>query len=394
MVVFQNRGYKAIPTGEEFGTITVIYEDKPYEITTYRSEGKYTDSRHPEHIKWEKDINKDLSRRDFTINAIGFDIIHNKFIDPYGGRADIKNHILRAVGNPSARFKDDPLRMMRFIRFAGRYGIKADPKTFDAIKRQHKLLKKIPKERVRDELLKTLQSDDVDTSIRLFIKSGLADEVIPGLSKLEGMPQNELYHKYDVLTHSIKAVENVPKNKPMLRLVALLHDIEKPDKDHATLGRIKAEKLADDLKLSKAEREYLTEMIGHHMDMFSYQKKITPRDVRRYINRLPKKEIIDDLIVFNIADIKASGTPRTRIFGEEFAKSIKEVREKKEPTGVKSLAIRGENVMSFGFRGPEVGVILKTLAEDVIENPKHNNKEYLLERIKNIKNEMFINTDT
>jgi len=380
--IFRDRGYKAIPTGEEFGTITVIFNGKPYEITTYRSEGKYTDSRHPEHIKWEKDINKDLSRRDFTINAIAYDPIHNKFIDPYGGRSDIKHKVLKAVGNPSARFKDDPLRMMRFIRFSGRYGIKPDPKTFNAVYKQRHLLKKIPKERVRDELIKILQTDNVDTSLRLFIKSGLSNEVIPQLSRLEGMPQNELYHKYDVLTHTIKAIEYIPKDKPMLRLVALLHDIEKPNKDHATLGRKVAENLADELKLSKNDKEYVAEMVGHHMDMFSYQKKITPRDVRRYINKLPKKEILDDLIAFNIADIKASGTSRTRIYGEEFAESKKEVLTNKEPTGIASLKVRGEDVMALGYHGPEVGAVLRQLAVEVIDDPEKNNREYLIKRAK------------
>ena len=274
--------------------------------------------------------------------------------------------------------------MMRFIRFSGRYGIKPDPKTFNAVYKQRHLLRKIPKERVRDELLKILQTDDVDTSLRLFVKSGLANEVIPELSRLEGMPQNELYHKYDVLTHTIKAIENIPKDKPLLRLVALLHDIEKPDKDHATLGKKTAERLADELKLSKNDKEYVAEMVGHHMDMFSYQKKITPRDVRRYINKLPKKEIVDDLITFNIADIKASGTSRTRIYGEEFGESIKEVHTNKEPTGVASLKVRGGDIMALGYHGPEVGYILKKLAEDVIENPEHNNKEYLLKTAKQI----------
>jgi tRNA nucleotidyltransferase (CCA-adding enzyme) len=383
--LFENEGYKAIPTGEEFGTITVIFNGKPYEITTYRSEGKYTDSRHPELVKWETDITKDLSRRDFTINSIGYDIINDKFIDPYGGRSDIKNHILKAVGNPDARFKDDPLRMMRFIRFAGRYGIKPDPKTLNAVHRQRHLLKKIPKERVRDELFKILQSDNVDTSLRLFVKSGLSNEVIPQLSRLEGMKQNEQYHKYDVLTHTIKTVENIPKEKPMLRLVALLHDIEKPAQDHATLGKKTVEHIADDLKLSKADKDYLSAMVEHHMDIFSYQTQITPRDVRRYINRAPNKEIVDDLATFNIADIKASGTPRDRIHGEEFKESLKEVRTNKEPVGVPSLKVRGGDIMALGFHGPDVGRILKKLAEDVIENPEHNNREYLLNSAKQIR---------
>jgi len=118
--------------------------------------------------------------------------------------------------------------------------------------------------------------------------------------------------------------------------------------------------------------------------MFSYQKKITPRDVRRYINKLPKKEILDDLITFNIADIKASGTSRTRIYGEEFAESKKEVLTNKEPTGIASLKVRGGDIMALGYHGPEVGYILKKLAEDVIENPEHNTKEYLIKRIKEL----------
>jgi tRNA nucleotidyltransferase (CCA-adding enzyme) len=384
MQLFKINGYRAIPTGEEFGTITVIYDGKPYEITTYRSEGKYSDSRHPELVKWEKDIEKDLSRRDFTINAIAFDPFHDKFIDPYGGRADIKNHILRAVGNPNDRFKDDPLRMMRFIRFAGRYGIKTDPATTRAVRRQRKLLTKIPRERVRDELIKILESDDPTTSLRLMVDTGLAEQFIPEISRLKDMKQNPLHHKYDVLTHTLKTVEYLPKEKPILRLAGLLHDIEKPSVEHAHLGKIKVERIADELKLSKTDKDYLVSIVEHHMDMFNYNKKITPRDVRRYINRHQNEAIVEDLALFNVADIKASGTPRERIYGTEFVEALKEVRTKKEPTGVASLKVRGEDVMAYGFRGPEVGNILKILAEDVIENPANNNREYLIRRIKEL----------
>jgi tRNA nucleotidyltransferase/poly(A) polymerase len=386
MKVFGDRGYKAIPTGEEFGTITVIYNGKPYEITTYRSEGKYSDSRHPELVRWEKDVVKDLSRRDFTINAICFDPFHDKFIDPYGGREDIKNRILRAVGNPNDRFKDDPLRMMRFIRFAGRYGIKTDPATTRAVRRQRKLLAKIPKERVRDELIKILESDDPTTSLRLMVDTGLAEQVIPELSRLKGMEQNPLHHKYDVLTHTLKTVEYLPKEKPILRLAGLLHDIEKPSVEHAYLGKIKVERLADELKLSKAEKEYLVSIVEHHMDMFMYNKKITPRDVRRYLNKHNNENIIEDLALFNIADIKASGTPRERIYGTEFMEALKEVRAKKEPTGRAMLKVNGHDVMEYGFRGPEVGRVLETLASDIVEHPAHNNREYLIGRIKVMRN--------
>jgi len=382
--LFQSKGYKAIPTGEEFGTITVLFNGSPIEITTYRSEGKYEDSRHPGSVKWETDVVKDLSRRDFTINAIAYDPIHDKFIDPFGGQKDIQNNVLRAVGDPHKRFREDPLRMMRFVRFAGRFGAKPDPRTVQAIKDENKLLTKIPAERVRDELLKSLETDGAGKSVRMMVDTGLMETVIPGLTRLDGMPQEKKYHKYDVLTHSIKTMEALPKERPILRLVGLIHDIEKPSQEHAELGEKRAEEIANNLKLSTPEKEYLKEMVGHHMDFFSYSKKIKPKDVRRYINRLGNKELVDDLVAFNIADIKGSGTPRTRVFGKEFNEALKEVRAKKEPTGVHSLKIRGGDIMELGFRGPEVGRVLKTLAEEVIEDPEKNTREYLLKRAKEL----------
>lgn len=380
MSLYRSRGYKAIPTGIDFGTITVIAPGgDEVEITTYRSEGRYIDYRRPSEVAWEADVTKDLSRRDFTINAIAYDPITSEVKDPFDGLCDIKNRSLRAVGDPYERFSEDPLRMMRFIRFVGRLGFKPDPGTVRAIRDLRQELAKISKERVRDELLETLRTRDATRAIRLAVSTGLMDYVIPGLSGLDGMEQNELWHRFDVLTHSLKTMENLPRNKPLLRLAGLIHDIRKPATDHASLGAEDAEQLARTLKMSTDDKGHLSDLVKHHMDLYSYTQGIGEREVRRYLNKVGES-LIEDLLRLNEADVRAMGYPERVPPARDFAEALLAVKEKKQPFGRGDLAIKGGDVMDLGYRGAQIGFILGELTKEVIEDPSRNRRDYLLSR--------------
>lgn len=373
-----------------FGTVGVkITNDTIFEITPFRKEGKYSDSRHPDKIEWAKTIEEDLARRDFTINAIAFS---SYLVDPYNGQKDLNNKIIRAVGNPNDRFSEDALRLMRAIRFATQLGFTIEEKTWLAITRNCELITKISNERIRDELIKILSSDFPADGIRLLYNSGLLEQILPELVKGVEVSQKGTHHLDDVFTHSLKALEACQNKNWVVRFATLIHDVGKPityvERDgkatfynHETVGAHIAKEIASRFHFSKTDREKLYTLVRWHM--FSVSEFITDAAVRKFIRRVGF-ENTTDMLDLRTADRVGSGTPPTSWRHEEFKKRIIEVQ--KHIPSVTDLKVNGKDVMETLNipPGPKVGLILKKLFEEISENPKKNEREYLLRRIKQL----------
>lgn len=376
----------------EFGTFSVIGKDKEiFEITTFRTEQGYSDSRHPDVVKWGKNLEEDLQRRDFTINAIAIKIQNPpvKIIDLYKGQEDLKNKLIRTVGNPDERFREDALRLMRAIRIATQIDFKIEEKTFESIKRNSKLINNIAFERIRDEIFKILASENAVRGIELLRKSGLLKEIIPEL--LEGVEVVQKgHHIDDVWTHNLKTLQNCSSKNPITRLACLLHDVGKPTTlkvingertfyNHELIGSRIAVRIGKRLRLSNKELDLLFRLTRWHM--FTVQETQTDKAVRRFIRNITP-EYIDEMIALRRGDRIGSGAKETSWRWELFKKRIVEVQ--KQPFSIKDLKINGDDVMKILQIKPsrQVGEILGKIFKEVEEKPEINKREILLEIIK------------
>lgn len=389
----------------KFGTVGIPSEKYGIiEITTFRTEQGYSDRRHPEKVSWGKTIDEDLSRRDFTMNAIAMksSIVNGKssiaYVDPFNGQEDIKNKIIRCVGNPKERFKEDALRLLRAIRFATVLDFDIDDSTGKAIVVDAKLITEISGERVRDELFKILSSDGPYKGFLLLKTSGLLKHILPELLEGDGISQVRpgRHHTEDVFSHNLLALKFVPSKDPIVRFAALLHDVGKPrsrgeDKDglvtfynHEVYGAKMAYEICERLRFPKKDRQRVINLIRWHM--FSVDENITDSAVRRFIRRVGV-ENVKDLIDLRIGDRLGSGTQTAESWRLKKFKERVETQLKPAPFGVNDLAIDGNDVMkTLSLKpGPEVGNILESVFEEVDEDLSKNNKEYLLSRIKEIK---------
>lgn len=385
-----------------FGTVGIKSRDEDlktkdvYHITPFRTEGNYSDSRHPDSVAWGKDLLEDLSRRDFTVNAMAIDLDlktgDTKIIDPYGGQHDLDYGDIRAVGDPNKRFSEDALRLMRAIRFATQLTFKIEDKTWEAIRANASAITKISSERIRDELIKILSADFPADGIRLLYNAGLLEHILPELVKGAGMTQKGTHHKDDVLTHSIKALEHCKSSNWVVRFATLIHDIGKPATfverngkatfyNHETTGAHIAKAICDRLHFSKADKDKVYMLVRWHM--FSVSEFLTDAAVRRFIRRIGP-ENTTDMIDLRIADRLGSGSRETSWRLEDFKKRIIEVQ--KHIPSVTDLKVNGKDVMEVLklSPGPKVGEILATLFEEIMEDPAKNEREYLLKRIKEI----------
>lgn len=363
------------------------HPDIIYEITTYRSEGLYSDHRRPDKVEWGKTIEEDLKRRDFTINAIA--LAEATYIDPFNGQTDLKNNIIRAVGDPTTRFEEDALRMMRAVRFGAQLGFAIEEKTLSAIAKHAKLITEISWERIRDEFLKILSSDHPDTGLEVLEKSGLLHHIMPELLPAKGVMQAH-HHIYDVWNHTLHAVRECPSRDPIVRFAVLLHDIAKPQTakqidggvtfyNHEVTGSRVAKSIATRFKLSKKDIQRIFTLVRWHM--FVYNSNVTDAYIRRFTRRVGP-ENIEDMIALRIADRLGSGAKRTSWRLEEMQARVKE--QLKKPFTMRDMVIDGKDIMKeLKLKpGPKVGAILKDLFKDILENPEHNAKEYLLEKAK------------
>ncbi len=395
---------KLFPDGfynNQFGTVGIPSDDQTIiEITTYRTEQGFSNKRHPDKVLWGKTIDEDLSRRDFTMNAVAMKLKGNQtdFVDPFDGRKDIKNKIIRTVGNPKERFKEDALRLLRAIRFATVLSFDIDETTGKEIVADAKLIKEISNERVRDELLKIMASDDPAKGILLLKDSGLLKYILPEL--LEGvgvsMVRPGRHHTTDVFTHNILALKLTPSKDPIVRFAALLHDVGKPkvkgeDKqglvifyNHEIAGAKIAYEICLRLRFSKKETGRIVNLIRWHM--FSVDEKVSDAGVRRYIRRVGVENVAD-LIDLRIGDRLGSGTKDAESWRLKKFKDRIEKELSPAAFSINDLTIDGNDIMkTLNIKpGPEIGKILQTLFEEVDEDLSKNNKEYLLEKITKLK---------
>ena len=402
---------KIFPTGfydNEFGTVGITDGKKEvYEITTFRREEKYSDRRHPDKVTWGETIQEDLSRRDFTINAMALRLTSfaqgklskkkNDFqlIDPFEGQKDLKKREIKAVGDPIKRFNEDALRLIRAVRIATELGFNIETKTFQAIKDLASLITQIAKERVKKELLKILASPYPDDGMMLLRNSGLLEYILPELEKAFEIPQKSpgRHHLYDVGTHSLLSLKFCPSPDPLVRLATLIHDLGKvstfkKDKEsitfynHEMVSASLAKNLARSLRFSKKEEEKLVNLVRWHQ--FTVDERQTDKAIRRFIKNIGK-ENIKDMLTLRVGDRLGGGARETSWRLEAFKKRLKEVQ--KQPFSLNDLKIDGNEVMKvLGIGpGPRIGQILEKLFEEVVEDKEKNKKEYLLKRIKEIK---------
>ncbi len=386
-----------IPGGlynNQFGTVFTNNPDdpeRPHEITTFRTEEGYTDARHPDKVVWGKTLKKDLARRDFTINALAFDN-NLKIIDYYEGQKDIKNKLIRAVGDPDARFSEDALRMMRGVRIAGDLNFKIEDKTFEAIKKNAPLINKIAKERVKEELFKILSSSSPYEGIVHFKDSGLMQEILPELMKCFGVEQKSpgRHHIYDVGEHLLMSLKNCKSMDPITRFATLMHDVGKPQTyrklengtitfyNHEMVSTKIAENVADRLRFSNKEKDKFVSLVRWHQ--FTVDEHQTDSAIRRTLSNVGL-ENMEDMLALRVADRLGGGARETSWRLEEFKKRLIEVQ--KQPFTVADLKISGFDVMKeLNLKpGPEVGKILNKLFEKVVNKEIENNKEQLLKEL-------------
>lgn len=364
-----------------------------FEITTYRSEKGYEDRRHPTTVIWGKSITEDLTRRDFTINAIA--VNEKEFIDPFDGKGDIEKKFIKAVGNPDDRFKEDALRMMRAIRIASQIGFQIEEKTFDAIKKNASLIEEISKERIQAELMKILGSSFPADGILLLRNTSLLSHIIPELNNAFDVPQKspKRHHIYDVGTHSVMALRYCPSTDPVVRFATLLHDVGKvptfqknPDGlitffNHEVVGTRMVRSICDRLRFSKSDREKILTLVRWHQ--FSVDERQTDSAIRRIIRRVGV-ENMDDMLALRIGDRLGGGATETSWRLELFKKRIIEVQV--QPFSVKDLKIDGHDVMNALALppGPRIGETLNAIFDLVDKGEIQNERDELLKKIKEI----------
>lgn len=379
----------------QFGTVGVKTDSKDpdlkiIEVTTFRKEGKYTDKRHPDEVVFAKNIEDDLARRDFTVNAIAFNP-KKGIIDPFGGEKDLKKKIIRAVGDPAERFNEDALRLMRAVRFSAQLDFNIEKETLAAIKKSAGLIEFIAKERIRDELSKLLIADKAAEGIVAMQETGLLKFVLPEIEEGVGVGQNK-HHIYSVFEHNWRSLEYAAKKKfPLdLRIASLLHDVGKPRTKkgngsdstfygHQVVGEKIALRLLDRLKYPKAMIEKIALLIREHMFVYD-PESVTLRGVRRLISRVGQDNM-GDLIKIREADRIGSGVPKAQPYRLRYLQAMIE-KVKKDPIGPKMIAANGTDIMkSLKIEpGPIVGYIIAILLEEILDEPKLNNKEKLLDR--------------
>jgi tRNA nucleotidyltransferase (CCA-adding enzyme) len=377
-----------------FGTVTVRADPEPMaiEVTTYRIEGDYRDRRRPETVRWGDSLVDDLGRRDFTINALAWVPVDlatrsGRLVDPYDGAVDLEARLLRAVGDPDARFAEDALRLVRAARFAARFGMRLDPATEAAIRRNAALAATLSGERVREELFRILGTADAaeppSAAFLLMERLGMLEVVLPELAALRGVPQDKALAG-DALDHSLRTADELPADDPLLRLVGLLHDIGKASTlgdghfiGHEEVGADLAETTLRRLRLPRRAIGRAVHLIRTHM--FGYRPDWTDAAVRRFVRRVGPAALAD-LYALREADDAASGVR------EATGGGLSELRERasrelaRTALSTRQLAVDGEDLIAelAISPGPIIGRLLARLLEAVVEDPSRNERGTLI----------------
>lgn len=377
---------RTIDTGIQHGTVTVMMGKEGFEVTTYRIDGEYEDSRHPKEVIFTANLVEDLKRRDFTINAFAYND-RSGIVDAFDGMTDLQNGIIRCVGEAKERFTEDALRMMRAVRFSAQLGYSIEEKTKEAIIELAPNLKNISAERIQVELVKLLQSPHPDY-LRIAYDLGITKVILPEFDRAMETPQNNPHHVYNVGEHLLHTLSYVKPDRS-LRIAALLHDIAKPDTEetdsdgishfhgHADAGEEKAAAILRRLKFDNDTISKVKKYVKYH----DYKIEPRPRAVRRALNKIGK-EYFEQILELKQADMLAQSTYQR----EEKEENLRQVRalyeeilRKEECVSLKELALTGKDLMELGVpQGKQLGMILQQLLEDVLENPEHNTREYLV----------------
>lgn len=372
-----------IPTGIRHGTVTVILSGEPLEITTFRIDGSYSDSRRPDEVIFTSDIRDDLSRRDFTMNAIAMSA-DGKLIDPFGGRDDIEKGIIRCVGDPEKRFTEDALRILRAVRFASQLGFTISDDTAAAVHSMKDRLGLISAERIRDETDKLICGRScIDV---MLAYSDIITEVIPELAPSVGFDQHSPYHKYDVWEHTVRAVDAAPADDLLLRRTMLFHDVAKPAcarfdetgrghfKRHAPVGADMAGGIMKRLRYDNRAIAEICTLIRHHAD-----KYFTKPDLKRLVSEIGADtffRLIEVRKYDNLA--KNEFVYEENLFFDDLARTVREFLAAGECCSLKELAVNGNDLKDAGLSGAEVGAMLHELFEQVITEQLPNSREELL----------------
>lgn len=375
---------KTINIGKKFGTIIISQVEGDVEVTTFRKEGCYIDGRRPEWVSFSSNILDDLSRRDFTINAMAY----NKktgIIDPYGGKRDLENKIIRTVGDSEERFKEDYLRILRSVRFSTELDFKIEESTFNAGKKQGKSISKVSSERIADELFKILLCKRPSKGIRILENMGVLNIILPEIIPTIGFEQKNPHHKLDVYNHILCVLDNVP-SKIHLRLAALFHDIGKPhilSIDEEGVGhfyghdKLSAEISTKVLKRFKCSNELIKRVYVLIIEHMNHHAKFTEKGLKRLIRRVGEDEIFS-LFALQKSDILCSNKEATIDHIIERENMVKSILENKEAYEKEHMDINGKDLIDLGFKeGEVIGEILEYLLEKVMENPQFNHKESL-----------------
>lgn len=386
---------RVVPTGIEHGTVTVLLGDEGFEVTTLRGEVGYSDGRRPDQVFFVREIEADLARRDFTVNALAVDPTSGELCDPFGGMDDLRARTLRAVGEPAQRFGEDGLRILRGARFVATLEFELEEKTKAAMRPALDVFARVSAERVREEWLKAMRARQPSRAFEVMREVGILDVVLPELLEQVGCAQNA-YHAYPVWEHTLACLDAAPSDDPILRIAVLLHDIAKPktrafsDKTqdftfyhHEVEGAKMADAWLREYKFSRQERECITALIRHHL--ICYEPSWSDAAVRRFIRRVGEA-LIPRLFALARADAIGKGEPEK---GDpmDVLRSLDELGGRIEQQlaagsafGTKDLAINGKDVMNvLGIRpGRVIGTVLEALLEQVLDDPRLNERDTLL----------------
>lgn len=383
---FERQGYTVIPTGLKHGTVTVLSRSEGVEVTTFRTDGNYSDGRHPDKVTFTANIEDDLARRDFTMNAIGFQPETGRFVDPFHGQEDIEKGIIRCVGVAEDRLREDYLRAMRAVRFSAVLGFALDAETEKAVRGTAPLLTHTAKERLRVEIMKLLGGPHAEQALRKY--AGVIAVVIPELKPCFGFRQNNPYHIYDVWEHTLHTVGQVPEHSPTLRLAALLHDIGKPSvyveddkgighfRGHERVGEQMADSILRRLRFDHETIWIVTELVRIH----DRDYRLTKAGVRRLLSEIGECQF-ERLLALREADIRAQNPEFTPGRLEEVKRlhALKDqIMEEQNCFSLKDLAVNGRDMIQLGYSpGPEIGQVLHALLDKVLEEPERNTRETL-----------------
>lgn len=379
---------KTFDTGIEHGTITVLIDRDAFEVTTYRVDGEYEDSRHPKEVMFTRSLKEDLLRRDFTINAMAYND-EEGLIDIFGGISDLENKTIRCVGTAKERFGEDALRILRAVRFAAQLGFEIEKETREGITELAPTLANISAERIQVELIKMMVSPNPGL-IRTAYELGITKVILPEFDEMMRTTQETPHHKYTVGEHTIKAVEGVRADK-ILRLTMLLHDVGKPImktmdengaahfKMHDVKGVEMTKQILKRLKFDNDTLHKVTKLVQFH----DYRMPAAARNVRRAMNKIGE-ELFPYYLEVRMADVLA----QSEYYREEKVKNIQEVEERykeilkrEECVDLKHLAVSGSDLIAAGMQpGKEIGRVLNGLLELVLEYPEYNTKEILLQK--------------